>query len=150
MPALERSGVAVLVGEPRQTPAAGAGGAAPRAAANAVVPPHALAAALGRDTVVLGAVGGSGGVHPPRISPRMLAQQVDKAVPLSGAGGGLDPSGRDHAALVLWLLGYPDQALERLREVLTAVQKRPHPFSLAVALLFAAVLHQLRREAILA
>jgi hypothetical protein len=59
-------------------------------------------------------------------------------------GGGLDPSGRDHAALVLWLLGYPDQALERLHEVLTAVQKRPHPFSLAVALLFAAVLHQLR------
>ena len=27
-------------------------------------------------------------------------------------GGGLDPSGRDHAALVLWLHGYPDQALE--------------------------------------
>jgi predicted ATPase len=65
-------------------------------------------------------------------------------------GGGLDPSGRDHAALVLWLLGYLDQALERLQEVLTAVQKRPYPFSLAVALLFAAVLHQLRREAILA
>jgi predicted ATPase len=62
-------------------------------------------------------------------------------------GGGLDPSGRDHAALVLWLLGYPDQAMESLHNVLTAVQKRPHPFSLAVALLFAAVLHQLRGEA---
>jgi DNA-binding NtrC family response regulator/predicted ATPase/class 3 adenylate cyclase len=62
-------------------------------------------------------------------------------------GGGLDPSGRDHAALVLWLLGFPDQALESLHAVLTAVQKRLHPFSLAVALLFAAVLHQLRREA---
>ena len=34
--------------------------------------------------------------------------------------------------------------------MLTAVQKRPHPFSLVVALLFAAVLHQLRREAPLA
>lgn len=65
-------------------------------------------------------------------------------------GGGLDPSGRDHAALVLWLLGYPDQALESLHNVLTAVQKQPHPFSLAVVLLFAAVLHQLRREAPLA
>jgi adenylate cyclase len=65
-------------------------------------------------------------------------------------GGGLDPSGRDHAALVLWLLGCPDQALESLYKVLTAVQKRSHPFSLAVVLLFAAVLHQLRREAPLA
>jgi tetratricopeptide (TPR) repeat protein len=36
-------------------------------------------------------------------------------------GGGLDPSGRDHAALVLWLLGYPDQALESLHKALTAV-----------------------------
>jgi hypothetical protein len=35
-------------------------------------------------------------------------------------GGGLDPSGRNHAALVLWLLGYPDQALESLHNVLTA------------------------------
>jgi DNA-binding NtrC family response regulator/predicted ATPase len=65
-------------------------------------------------------------------------------------GGGLDPSGRDHAALIRWLLGYPDQALESLHAVLTAVQKRPHAFSLAVALLFAAALHQLRREAPLA
>jgi hypothetical protein len=48
-------------------------------------------------------------------------------------GGGLDPSGRDHAALVLWLLGYPDQALESLHGVLTEVQRRPHPFSVAVA-----------------
>jgi predicted ATPase len=65
-------------------------------------------------------------------------------------GGGLDPRGRDHAALVLWLLGYPEQALKSLHAVLTAVRERPHPFSLAVVLVFAAVLHQLRREESLA
>jgi predicted ATPase len=59
---------------------------------------------------------------------------------------GLDPKGRDHAAHVLWLLGYPDQALESLRQVLTAVQAGPQPFSLAMALIFASVLHQFRWE----
>jgi class 3 adenylate cyclase/predicted ATPase len=63
---------------------------------------------------------------------------------------GLDPKGRDHAAHVLWLLGYPEQALESLQQVLTAVQEEAHPFSLAVALVFASVLHQFRREAPLA
>jgi predicted ATPase len=61
-------------------------------------------------------------------------------------GAGLDPSGRDHAALVLWLLGYPDRALGSLREVLAFVRTQPHPFSLAVGQIFAAMLHQLRRE----
>jgi DNA-binding NtrC family response regulator/predicted ATPase len=62
-------------------------------------------------------------------------------------GSGLDPSGRDHAALVLWLLGYPDQALASLERALGLVQERPHPFSLAVVQVFAAMLHQFRGEA---
>jgi predicted ATPase len=61
-------------------------------------------------------------------------------------GAGLDPSGRDHGALVLWLLGYPDQAMTSLQGVLTLAQERPHPFSLAVARVFAAMFHQLRRD----
>ena len=34
----------------------------------------------------------------------------------------------------LWLLGYPDQALERSREALTLAQELSHPYSLAYAL----------------
>jgi hypothetical protein len=40
---------------------------------------HAMTDDLGRETVVLVAVGGDGCVHPPSISHRMAAQQVDKA-----------------------------------------------------------------------
>jgi predicted ATPase len=51
-----------------------------------------------------------------------------------------------HAAWVLWLLGYPDQALNRSHEALTLAQDLSHPFSLAFALNFAAEVHRLRRE----
>jgi predicted ATPase/class 3 adenylate cyclase len=46
----------------------------------------------------------------------------------------------------LWLLGYPDQALQRSHETLTLAQELAHPFSLAYALTFAAWIHQFRRE----
>jgi predicted ATPase len=61
---------------------------------------------------------------------------------------GQDPGGfcRCFAGLVLWFLGYPDQALKRSHEALTLAQDLSHPFSLAFALNFAALLHQLRRE----
>ena len=49
-------------------------------------------------------------------------------------------------ALALWLLGYPDQALQRSREALTLARQLAQPFSLAFALDWAAWLHQLRRE----
>src|SRR5262245_43081740 len=48
--------------------------------------------------------------------------------------------------LPLWYLGYPDQALRRIHDALTLAQELSHPFSLVVALVFAAWLHQLRRE----
>jgi predicted ATPase len=51
------------------------------------------------------------------------------------------------SALVLWVLGYPDQAVERSHQTLTLAQKLAHPHSLALALGFAAWLHQFRREA---
>lgn len=50
------------------------------------------------------------------------------------------------ATWVLWLLGYPDQALERSCEALTLAEELSHPLSLALALNFAAWLHQLRGE----
>ena len=50
------------------------------------------------------------------------------------------------AAFTLWALGYPEQALARSNEALSLACKLAHPFSLAMALLFAAWLHQYRRE----
>jgi predicted ATPase len=50
------------------------------------------------------------------------------------------------AAWTLWYLSYPDQALARSGEAVMLAQQIAHPISLVFALLFAAVLHQLRRE----
>jgi TOMM system kinase/cyclase fusion protein len=47
----------------------------------------------------------------------------------------------------LWLLGYPDQALQQSQKALTMAQELAHPFSLTYARLFAAWGHQFRREA---
>ena len=53
---------------------------------------------------------------------------------------------RAYAGVTLWWLGYPDQALQQSHEALTLARELAHPFSLAYALFFAALLHQLRRE----
>jgi predicted ATPase len=49
-------------------------------------------------------------------------------------------------AQALWMLGYPDQALQGMEETLALARRLAHPFSLAAALHFSAHLHQLRRE----
>jgi predicted ATPase len=51
-----------------------------------------------------------------------------------------------YGAWILWLLGYPDQALQKSQEALTLIQELSHPFSLASALDFTALLHQFCRE----
>jgi predicted ATPase len=51
------------------------------------------------------------------------------------------------AALTLWFLGYPDQALARIHQALDLAHDLAHSFSLAQASERAAMLHQLRREA---
>jgi predicted ATPase len=53
---------------------------------------------------------------------------------------------RVFASYVLWLLGYPNQALKTIHEALTLAQGLSHPHSLAVALSSSAWLHQFRRE----
>jgi len=59
---------------------------------------------------------------------------------------------RSHAAWALWFLGRPDQARTRNEQALTLARGptdpplRPHPYSLAIALDFAAWLHQLSGE----
>jgi predicted ATPase len=50
------------------------------------------------------------------------------------------------ASWTLWLLGYPDQALERSREALALAKELGHPYTLGFALFVAAFFHQLRRE----
>jgi tetratricopeptide (TPR) repeat protein len=53
---------------------------------------------------------------------------------------------RSWAALTLWSLGYPEQALQRSPEALTLAQEVVHPFSLAYAMCFAGMLCQLCRD----
>jgi predicted ATPase len=50
------------------------------------------------------------------------------------------------ASWTLWLLGHPDQALERSREALALARRLGHPYTLGFALFVAASFHQLRRE----
>jgi predicted ATPase len=61
---------------------------------------------------------------------------------------GLDPGVMclNTAALTLWHLGYPTQALERSNEAIQLAQKLAHSGSVTDALFFAAILHQFRRE----
>jgi class 3 adenylate cyclase/predicted ATPase len=51
-----------------------------------------------------------------------------------------------HAAEVLWLLGYPDNALRRSHETLFLGRELSHPYSLAYALLWSAKVHKFRGE----
>jgi predicted ATPase len=51
-----------------------------------------------------------------------------------------------HAAHVLWLLGYPEQALHKSRVAIALARELAHPFSSAHALDLSAMLHQFRRE----
>jgi predicted ATPase/class 3 adenylate cyclase len=54
---------------------------------------------------------------------------------------------RGFAAMPIWMLGYPDQALQSTKGALNLAQEFTHPLSLVFALQFATFLHQFRREA---
>jgi adenylate cyclase len=51
-----------------------------------------------------------------------------------------------HAAFTLWLLGYPNQALQRSHATLALAQALGHPYSLAFGLTWVTMLHQARGE----
>jgi predicted ATPase len=53
---------------------------------------------------------------------------------------------RAFAAMTLWVLGYPEQALARLHEALALAHALSHPFSLAYAWCWAAIVSQFRRD----
>jgi class 3 adenylate cyclase/predicted ATPase len=50
------------------------------------------------------------------------------------------------ASQALWHIGYPDRALTRSREAVKLSEELAHPFSMALALNYAAIFHQFRRE----
>jgi predicted ATPase len=83
---------------------------------------------------------------------RYLEQGIARYQPLQDRSHGLSNlthvgvHGLSRLAQILWMLGYPDQALQRSQEALTLAQELSYPFSLATALLFAATLHRHRRE----
>jgi predicted ATPase/DNA-binding SARP family transcriptional activator len=52
----------------------------------------------------------------------------------------------NYLALNLWILGYPDQALERCNEAVSMAQEISHPFSLSFAHGMAALFHSMRRD----
>jgi class 3 adenylate cyclase/predicted ATPase len=54
--------------------------------------------------------------------------------------------GLSHAASVLWLLGYPAQALQQSAAARTLAHEQSYPYRLLGARFFAAMLRQLRRE----
>jgi len=61
---------------------------------------------------------------------------------------GIDPGMwcLSYAAFTLWMLGYPDQALQRSQQALTLAEEASHPPSLAAVLAYVAITHYLRRE----
>jgi predicted ATPase len=65
--------------------------------------------------------------------------------------GGHDPGvcARVSNGFALWALGYPDQALDRSRDAVVLAEKLAHPFSLALAEFYKALIYQFRRDAAL-
>jgi len=51
-----------------------------------------------------------------------------------------------HLSVVLWLLGFPDQALTKSDAAIRTAKEVRHSFSLSWALLYSAIIHTLRRE----
>jgi class 3 adenylate cyclase/DNA-binding winged helix-turn-helix (wHTH) protein/predicted ATPase len=51
-----------------------------------------------------------------------------------------------YSSHVLWGLGYPEQAVQRSGEALALAQEVHHPFSIALAQAYTAMLHQFRQE----
>jgi predicted ATPase len=61
-------------------------------------------------------------------------------------GQDLGVSCRTYAAVTLWLMGYPDQALAHINAALALAHELSHPFSLAWARCWAAFVSQFRRD----
>jgi predicted ATPase len=79
------------------------------------------------------------------ISSAKIVQAGDPANALSH-GVNIHVFGRAYRAHVDWHLGFADTALRSMQDAIDLAHRLVHPFSLAVALAYAAMLHQFRRE----
>jgi predicted ATPase len=66
--------------------------------------------------------------------------------PVYRMGHDLGVASRAFAAMTVWLLGYPAQALARVHEALALAHELPHPYSLAFARIMAAFVSQFRQD----
>jgi class 3 adenylate cyclase/predicted ATPase len=66
--------------------------------------------------------------------------------PVFRMGHDLGVASRAFAAMTVWLLGYPTQALAHLHEALALAHALPHPYSLAFARCLAASVSQFRQD----
>jgi DNA-binding winged helix-turn-helix (wHTH) protein/predicted ATPase len=66
---------------------------------------------------------------PPRHPTHMLPSRRDLRI-----------TGLGHAAVALWVLGYPEQAMERIHAALERAQDLSHPWSTTLALLYAGII----------
>ena len=69
-----------------------------------------------------------------------------RRAPVFRMGQDLGVGCRLYTALALWLLGYPEQALARLNDALALAHELSHPYSLAYAWCWAALVSQFRRD----
>jgi DNA-binding winged helix-turn-helix (wHTH) protein/tetratricopeptide (TPR) repeat protein len=74
-------------------------------------------------------------LYDPRAHRDLLADALNPGVAM-----------RCFAGWCLWFIGHPDRALVRMQEAVALARDLSEPHGLAHALVFAAVLHQLRRE----
>jgi predicted ATPase len=71
---------------------------------------------------------------------------AQRRAPVFRIGVDLGVGCRVYAALTLWLLGYPTQALARMHEALALAHELAHPYSLGWAWVSAAIILQFRRD----
>jgi adenylate cyclase len=89
-----------------------------------------------------------------RGEPTESLHHLERTIALHDPGhfwllpGAADPgvAARVYAGLALWQLGRPDRAVEVSEEGIELGRAKAHPFSLALALCFAAMLHRLCRD----
>jgi predicted ATPase/class 3 adenylate cyclase len=74
----------------------------------------------------------------------------DYATPRFQLGNNSGVVGLNVSALLLWMVGFPERALERAKAAVALARRLKHPYSLAYAHFHAGLLHLWRREAELA
>jgi predicted ATPase len=99
--------------------------------------------ALGATWLYLGALPAAR-LHLEEASARYRPDQRRAPVFRMGVDPGVASQG--FAAMTLWLLGCPEQALARLHDALALAHELSHPYSLASAPCLAAMVSQLRRD----